>query len=846
MKKKLIVTGVIAVIVFGLGFYAYWHTRTAPALSALPDLRNAPAAASEERFAKPSVPLEGMEGVVSNGKLSLYYDKETMAIAVRDPYGTVWRSSPEKLDDDPLANASVKDQLSSQIIVNYSNRTGQESSKTSNQDSVQLKQATATPIDGGLKVTYTIGKAESELDSLPKQMSAERYKKLIDDKVGKKYERYLFVAYQNTPNKDVYVRNDKQLTALRLTKVREAFLEAGYTAEDLAIDNGTDGQAEDREVFAVSVEYTLQGDQLVARIPTSEVQYTKTYQLTDITLLPYFGAADTQDQGYMFVPDGSGSLINLNNGKERYEAYIQPVYGDDGATWDGEYDDDPTIEPIRLPVFGMKKNDAAFLAIIDQGEAVATIHAQVSKLKSSYNAVYPSFQLLAKERINLSATTNDLSTKSKEIPVFQQRPVYADFSVRYAFLRGDQANYAGMATYYRQYLERKQVLKKLPERTETPFYLELVGGITKPESLLGVPYDSVVALTTFDQAKEILDALKDKGITSVKLRLSGWFNKGVHHEVADHISVDGALGGGKGFKELLAYAKRQGITVYPDVSFTHLYWEADNDSRFSDAKAAARQVNRYAAWVWERTDWARPLSARLVPYVVDSFLEDYAKYGQTGISLRNMAHMLEGDYRHNHVVDRSQSQQIDVDQLEKISGRLPDIMVDGGNAYAFKYAKDIVAAPLTNNNYNITDEAVPFYQIVLHGYIDYTGAPLNLSPEGDVKKYILKSLEYGSNVYFKWFYADNSEIRETRFLDLYSVHYKTWMNEAVESYGKVNEVLGDVQRQAIVDHRKLARGVYRTTYEGGKSIIVNYNPYEVTVSGRTIAAKDYFVGGDSR
>lgn len=846
-RKKMIGAGVAAVLVLGLGWYVYGLTRTVPALKEIPDLRNtAPAAsASGDAYSKPSVPLTGMEGVTSNGKLSLYYDPETMAIAVRDENGEVWRSTPEKASEDALANAAVKDQLSSQLIVQYSNNTGQESSKTSGADSVQLKQAVAAPIEGGLKVTYTIGKASNALDGLPKRMSAERYKALIDDKVGEKYQRYLFVAYQNTANKDVYVRNDQQLTALRLSKVLEAFQEAGYTAEDLAIDNGETSQASDREVFTVSVEYTLQGDQLVVRIPTSEVQYTKTYQLTDISLLPYFGAADTRDEGYMFVPDGSGSLIYLNNGKERYESYIQPVYGDDGATWDGEYDDDPTIEPIRLPVYGMKKNDSAFLAIIDEGEAVATIHAEVSKLKSSYNSVYPSFRLLAKEKINLSATTTDLSTKSKVIPVFQQRPVYSDFTVRYAFLKGDQASYAGMASYYRDYLERKQVLKKPADvRSESPFYLEVVGGIVKRKSILGVPYNDVIPLTTFDEAQTIVKSLQAQGVGELKLRLSGWFNRGLRHEPADHISVDGELGGSGGFKKLLAFAEQEGITVYPDVSFTHLYWDADNGSRYSDSKAAARQVNRYSAWVWEHTTWARPLSARLVPYVVDKYLGAYEKYGRTGISLRNIANQLEGDYRHNHVVDRSQSEQIDKDQLAKISAKLPDVMVDGGNAYALAYAKDVVLAPMTNNGYNITDEAVPFYEIVLHGYVNYAGAPLNLSPEADAKKYVLKALEYGSNVYFKWIYADNDLIKDTHFLDLYSVHYETWMDEAIAAYRTVNDALKDVQGQTIADHRKLAEGVYRTTYEGGKTIIVNYNPFAVTAEGHEIAAQDFYVGGN--
>ncbi|MFC5468913.1 DUF5696 domain-containing protein [Cohnella suwonensis] len=847
--KKYIGIVIAIVLLFGSGYYLYGKYKPLPALSmsALPDLRDIePQAAAGDRYTKPAAALEGMEGVVSNGRLSLYYDSKTMAIAVRDKDGRVWRSNPEATAEDAIANASVKDQLSSQIIVGYSDKTGQEAYKTSNQDSVQLGQAVVEKIEDGLKVTYTLGKATSEIDGLPKKISAERYRKLILDKVGDKYKRYLTPAYQNDGNKDVYTRNDSKLTAISLKKVVQAFQEAGYTAEDLAKDNeeNSAGAGDEKQVFTIPVEYTLSGDQFVARVLSKGIEYPASYPLTDIHLLPYFGAAGRQDEGYMFVPDGSGSLIYLNNGKQRYEPFVQPVYGDDGGTWNGENDDDPTIEPIRMPVYGLKKKDSAFVAIIDQGAAVASIRAEVSQKRSSYNSVYPSFQLIGKEKINLSVTSQALETKSKEIRVFQQRPVYSDFSVRYSFLSGDKADYTGMAEYYRNYLLSNGTLaKKEATQSELPFYLELVGGIPKRKTVMGIPYKAVVPLTTFDQAQTIIGSLKEQGIANQKVRLSGWFNKGYSHKVADKIEVDGALGGSSGYKDLIAYTKQEGIGLFPDVSFTHLY---TTGGKYSEAKAVSRYINRETAWVWERTDWTRPLSPRLVPNVVDGFLGSYERYGQTGISVRSMGNQLEGDYRRNHVVDRVQSEEIDKKQFEKIGEQLPNVMVDGGNAYALKYAKDIVEAPMVNNGYNVTDEAVPFYEIVLHGYVDYAGEPVNLSREVDVRKYVLKSLEYGSNLYFKWIYADNSAVKNTFFLNLYSVNYKTWMNTAVESYKTVTKALNDVQDKAIVGHEKLAENVFRTTYEGGKTITVNYNDYEVSVDGKRIPAEDYLVGGTDR
>lgn len=43
-----------------------------------------------------------------------------------------------------------------------------------------------------------------------------------------------------------------------------------------------------------------------------------------------------------------------------------------------------------------------------------------------------------------------------------------------------------------------------------PFYLKLFGGMTTRQHMLGIPYNSTEALTTFDEGKEILSKLMEK------------------------------------------------------------------------------------------------------------------------------------------------------------------------------------------------------------------------------------------------------------------------------------------------------------------------------------------------
>ena len=171
-------------------------------------------------------------------------------------------------------------------------------------------------------------------------------------------------------------------------------------------------------------------------------------------------------------------------------------------------------------------------------------------------------------------------------------------------------------------------------------------------------------------------------------------------------------------------------------------------------------------------------------------------------------------------------------------------MADGGNAYALPYLTDLTNAPLSNSGYKLEDESVPFYQMVIRGFIDYTGTPYNLSTYTSRKQYVLKCLEYGSNVYFKWIYGPNYLVKDTEYDYMYSVNVEQWIDQAKDIYHEVNGVLKKVHNKRISNHEKVSEGVYKTTYENGVYVIVNYNRSEVTLDdGMTIEAEGYRTGG---
>lgn len=791
----------------------------------------------------------GMKGVAENDALRLLADDQTGAVAVvHKASGQIWYSNPTDRDTDALAAGVNKSELSAQLKLQFYNSFGQINAVNSYTDAVMHKQIGFESIPNGIRVNYQFGTSAKTAEDMPQKMSAERFEALLG-KLDKAGQRALMLVYSEDKESTVYVRNDGALKGLQLERALKAFEDAGYTEDDLAIDieeNNLSQTKPEPRLFFASIEYTLDGDSLVAKVPVDSIRYPEQYPVNAVSLLSYFGAGGAEEKGSILVPDGSGALIHFNNGKTQYPAYQQPVYGSD-KTMDRTEDAVMTQE-IRLPVFGILKEGGAMLGIIEQGASAATVNADISGKINSYNYAYPSFTVLNKADMSLNA-----NNQQRSIPAFQKKPMSTDFSVRYAFLGEEQASYKGMANYYQQYLLRNGGLPKpAPEEEKAenmPFYLQLIGSISKQKHFAGIPYQALEPLTTFERAEDIVEQLQQLEVRDIKLRYSGWFNEGLNHKVPDNISVDKAIGGSKGMKAFAAFAEERNVALYPDVAVLM----ANSGSGFNEAKEAARTLRGDPATLYpldlalNRRDRSKSPSYIVSPKTasgyVDNMLEDMAKFRTGGISLRDLADQLNSDFRKNNPIDRAESERLSVQSLNAIKESGMSLMAEGGNAYALPFLTDITNAPMSSSKFKIEDEEIPFYQMVVRGYIDYAGAPYNLSTYTDVMPYILKSLEYGAGVYFEWIHEPNYKVKDTDDNDLYAVNYELWMDEAAEIYREVNAILKNVRHETMTNHEKLDDGVFRTEYGNGMYIVVNYNRSPVTVDRRTIEAESYATGG---
>lgn len=643
----------------------------------------------------------------------------------------------------------------------------------------------------------------------------------------------------------------------------------GYTPEDAQQDhlaNHIDPPYPNPTTFVVGVEYRLDNGSLVVRIPVDQVTYpmdvpvnpldpnsgTMTAPIHAINVLPYFGAANMKENGYIFIPDGCGALINHNNGKLSASPYRKSVYGRDDARESQGYRSGD-VEQIYLPVFGLMKNGEAFITVIERGEALAEIVADIAGRTNSYNTVSADFVVIPKGVTTLQGEPPSLISwqiVQNTLNVYQSRIYDGDITLRYMFLSDEEADYVGMAQRYRDYLLEKRMMEPVAYQSDVPFFLDIIGGVPVTKPILGVPREIIEPLTTYSQAESLVDMLSQSGIANLRIRYRGWMDGGMNPAFPRGVALEAMLGSKRDFEEFLNGAQRHGSLLFLDVDFLTIGRNSllDGLVPFRDA---ARSLNRRPATAFSRYNPATLVaegdseeflvSPGRLSEVIDNFLLDYQNYAVGGISLTEMGWRLYSDFWEDpdKLIHRVKAQTIMTELLHEVSGRSCSVMLDGANAYVLPYANSIVDVPLSSSAYKVIDCDVPFLQIVLHGFVEYAGEPLNLVD--DYRRAVLRMVEFGASPRFAWTASESSALKGTDFDHLYSVAYTDWFDTALHLYERLNSDLSSVFHQPIVYHGQLSPYVFITEYSDGTAVVVNYRNESVEVDGVIVGGMDFAV-----
>jgi len=593
--------------------------------------------------------------------------------------------------------------------------------------------------------------------------------------------------------------------------------------------------------FEFPVEYTLEEDYLRAVLRISDIEEKKSENiLTEVTLMEAFGAASSAEDGYFVIPDGSGALVRFNNGRtSELTAYKQPVYGRDVTAVPqvrGAY-----TQQIYLPVYGVVKGDNALLAVAEKGDSNASISAKISgQSNTDYNMCAFNFTLRETDTYYMSGSG------SKQLTVFEGGDIKSDdIEVRYYPISAENAGYADIASRYREYLmEEKGVTAKAKENS-APLYIDLYGGVQKKRSVLGIPLTMKTAVTSYEQGEDILRELEGGGVDEMVVSYKNWTNDGIKNKVDTDAKPSGTLGGKKDFNSLTDYMEDRGFLFYP-VSDNVNFMNGNGYYSFTDT--AVRISGSYSRIVSYDHAYGVPdgrkknmslLSPGSYKGLFSELSEGYDKAGLEGVSPGALTTALYGDYGKNGA-SRYEAMKRLVSGYEKICGTMENgIMADRANAYALPYVSHIKNVPVTSSRFDIFDEDIPFYQMVIHGLIPYTTEAVNGSP--DTSDMLLYAAETGSCLRYDMIHEQPGMLEDTEFDIYYYADSSGWTDEAAEAYVLLKPVLSKVSGEFMTGRTSEKNGsrVF-VEYSDGSEITVDYNERWIEYGGRRI----YISGGE--
>ena len=587
-------------------------------------------------------------------------------------------------------------------------------------------------------------------------------------------------------------------------------IEDGFRAEYTFVD----------EEIVIPLDVQLQPDGLHCSVPVAEIQELGENRLLTLTLLPAFGAAGPEEEGYFLVPDGSGALIRFNNGKYLYDSFSMPVYGAEAAREQEALA--YTVENVLLPVFGICKGTSGLLAVIGEGAACAAVEASVAGKSTSYNLISADFTLRSTEGYTIGTSVG----VTKEVRLYQEGALGGGtLGVTYRFLDEGQADYAGMAASCREWLIGQGWLPA--EKTAAmPLYVRLLGGALKEKSVFGIPTKQIEKLTGFAQAEEILRQLEESGADDLTVLLEGWSQPMLQGKIDVKASPASALGGKKELAALQEFCRGQGIALYLDSEFQKA---AKWGSGYSSFLHAARTVSGVPAAI-SRYDLASRqtvegtqenlLTPGVFTDVFERFLTGLQKQdasGETGVGMGSAAYMLYSDYSAGY--GREQSVLAVQAALNKAKAAGRGLTGVRANAYVWAYADCLPALPLASSRYNIEDESVPFLQMVLKGCIPYSTPSVNQAD--DPQEIFLQAAETGSGLLFTLIGGEAQLTRDTVYAAYTSASATDWIGQAAEYQQALTQLAEQIGDSTIVGHSR--RGdLSATVYENGVTVYVNY------------------------
>ena len=610
----------------------------------------------------------------------------------------------------------------------------------------------------------------------------------------------------------------------------------------------------------VSVHIYLTPDGLKFEIRNDEITGNDTNQIAAFILSPFLGASGGQQlifdmakmdyprvtaavpkpriPGYVFLPDGSGTLMRFQDNTTSLSKYIGDVYGMDLSTNIYHYRWQTPFVPLKnptMPVFGVAHGNrhAAFVAYATSGAEYMEIIASPHNNRTPYNYVYSRFTYNQQYQQIYNQSGAGYPT------LFEERNHF-DVRMRYDFLAGDgttngyPADYVGMAKKYRDHLLEYGILQdNLLDSDEMPIRIDFIMSDVM-NSLMGT---RDVVVTTIDQVNEILSKLHADGIHNINSGLYGYQKGGITLGDKDRPDWINAIGSKRDFERVIGSMNDLGIDVSLALDFVSIYEEQmslfGNAAKHLNGWYIREYLNHEGGPV-EVMYFARPT---LVASWMKSHETSVRSLGMQSMTFSGMTNQLYGDYGRNKIdiEDVIDLYQNTVDAL----GESYAINAVNPNQYLWKEVSRHLQSPMFTSQYLIQTDTVPFLQIVLHGSMEVYATYANFSfyTEAD----ILRMIDFNVFPSFILTHDPSYEMISTNSSYLFSTEFVFYEELINHIYDRMNSAYESVLGSRWVDRIEVAPGVIVNRYSNGVEIVINYTDEFQAYDGRTVSPLNFKV-----
>lgn len=589
--------------------------------------------------------------------------------------------------------------------------------------------------------------------------------------------------------------------------------------------------------FKVSVTLTDLG--ITVDVPQDQiVEENDRYRMASLYVYPFLGHTLLGDRdGYMFIPDGSGALIHLDDKDGKYsQPYSAMIYGENAGI------DDPFVlslfnnmdpfndpEQIIAPVFGMvhTDNQLGYLGIIEEGQFSARLEAYPNGAILPYNWITPKFIY---RQVYNQPTSQDTGT----MVVRQRNRNDFDIRVHYQFVANERATYLGLAERYRDYLLANNLIES--KEDEFKLRVDLLGA----EVEQGLLFKSNVPMTTYSQAYDILTDLKGRGASNIMSVYKGWQDKGLHGGLPIRsFDPEATLDDGTSLTTLLTELADESIDLFLYHDGLRINMEELGTSRHRVMKKFNKRTYNEEVFgkVYREFNYLHP---QATINVMTDVLIDYQNEEIDNVLISGISNTLFSYSEGNRELDRLSTKNHYRSIIEQYSESL-NLLLEQPFAYLWDQTEAIIDLPSRSSNYVFVDEDIPFIALTLKGVMPMYGEYVNF--QANQAAFFLQMIEQGLHPSFLITHESPAELINTNASYIYSSQYERYQEMIPSYYEELEQVHAAVVGAVIVDYQR-SGSITKVSYENGVDIYVNYSDVEGSLDGVMIEGLSYKVVND--